>query len=139
MTDCVSFNVRRQLTAVRQAAEHLRTVLEARNLPPGFVHECELAFAEACNNAIQHGRGKIDLGVDVCVAAGCLEMRVWDEGPAFELPARFELPPEEAERGRGLYLIHRLMDEVAVETRGSLHCLAMRRALPKTTLKEKSR
>jgi serine/threonine-protein kinase RsbW len=75
-----------------------------------------LAVTEAVSNAIRHGspRGQEDT-VELSVAASSsrLTITVHDRGPGF-VPDEYELPDplSFADHGRGLYLIHALMDEV---------------------------
>ncbi|MGH9276760.1 MAG: ATP-binding SpoIIE family protein phosphatase [Acidimicrobiales bacterium] len=94
-----------------------------------------LVASELCSNAVRHASG----------APGALTMRAWvagdsvvieveDDGEGFELDARYddELPDPDAERGRGLYVVESLSDEVTVrraETRTVVRAVR-RAALP---------
>jgi serine/threonine-protein kinase RsbW len=93
--------------------------LEKNRCPVGDLDEIRLALREALNNAVKHGSG-FDARKKVRVAAHCnpsdgFWISIRDEGPGFD-PARVPDPtaPENLERfsGRGLYMIHELMDEV---------------------------
>jgi serine phosphatase RsbU (regulator of sigma subunit) len=52
--------------------------------------------------------------VEIAVTCNQLtvELRVSDHTPGFRLPDRMELPEPDSDRGRGLFLIHALMDKV---------------------------
>lgn len=78
-----------------------------------------VALTEALSNAILRGNGDV-AGKHVCVRAdvvdGQLVLEIEDEGVGFDLEACTEDPttPENLlrEDGRGLFLMHRLMDRV---------------------------
>lgn len=86
-------------------------------------YHTELCVVEAVTNIIEHGyRGEPghEVFVTITVVPGRLELRIRDRGAPIPEPLR---PPDLldpdprnleslAERGRGLYLIHRLMDAV---------------------------
>jgi serine phosphatase RsbU (regulator of sigma subunit)/anti-sigma regulatory factor (Ser/Thr protein kinase) len=103
------------LKEVRPATTAAAGFLAGEGLSKNELTACELALVEACNNAIQYasdeGRMK-----PVEIAVNCnpsrVELSVSDHTPGFRLPARVELPEPDSDRGRGLFLIHSLMDEV---------------------------
>lgn len=101
------------LSMVPGVATTLRQFLAAQGCAESEWRDCELALVEACNNAIQHATGQAARPIQV--EAGCdrevIELRVIDHGTAFAWPAQARLPSLESERGRGLYLIQRLMDQ----------------------------
>ncbi|MCA1691072.1 MAG: SpoIIE family protein phosphatase [Actinobacteria bacterium] len=92
-----------------------------------------LVASELCSNAVRHASG----------APGALVLRVWaegsdiaievqDDGAGFEPRQRYddELPDPEAERGRGLYVVEALTDEVTVTCEeGKTVVRAIRRAV----------
>jgi len=80
-----------------------------------------LVVSELCSNAVRHASG----------APGSLVLRAWAEGDAvvveveddgggFELHGLYddETPDPEAERGRGLYVVEALTDEMSVRRNG---------------------
>jgi serine phosphatase RsbU (regulator of sigma subunit)/anti-sigma regulatory factor (Ser/Thr protein kinase) len=118
------------LADVRPASQVLRNFLAGQGIPEEELTPCELALAEACNNAIQYARPAAR-HQPVAVEASCdpawIEFRVEDHTPGLEWPRKFEVPDPHRESGRGLFLIHSLMDEVSY-LRGRLgNCLVMRR------------
>jgi anti-sigma regulatory factor (Ser/Thr protein kinase) len=71
-----------------------------------------LALHEAVVNALQHGHGRVE--VELEVRGGRVTATVRDSGGGFD-PALLVAPcPGMDERGRGLYIVAHLMDEVAV-------------------------
>jgi serine phosphatase RsbU (regulator of sigma subunit)/anti-sigma regulatory factor (Ser/Thr protein kinase) len=101
------------LAEVRPAAQLVREFLAEQGLHEEEFIPCELAVAEACNNAIQYasdsGRQQPVIIEVVCNCAN-VELRVQDHTPGFDLPAKVRLPKRDSERGRGLFLIRTLMD-----------------------------
>ena len=101
------------LTEVRPAILAVRGFLAERGLSAQELTTCELALAEACNNAINYAAGAaqvMPIEIEVMCSATQVEFRVNDHTSGFEWPSRAELPDSDSERGRGLYLIQSLMD-----------------------------
>jgi anti-sigma regulatory factor (Ser/Thr protein kinase) len=75
-----------------------------------------LAVNELVTNAVQHGGGSGDVRLWRTPAA--LWCEVSDVGPGLPADRRdgHRLPPARAPGGRGLWLVHRLCDEVAIAT-----------------------
>ena len=104
-------------------------------LPP---HKCSLnvpvALSEALSNAIlrgnANGRGT-HVRVRALISDDAVVFDVTDEGPDFDMEAEtIEPTPENVmrEEGRGLFLMHSLMDRVEhVHNRGNLIRLTLRR------------
>jgi anti-sigma regulatory factor (Ser/Thr protein kinase) len=102
-----------ELESVRAISSAVHDFLLAQGCEPGEARDCELALVEACNNAIQYIHPS-KRSCPVIVEARCkkahVELRVVDQTPGFDWPRQFALPSPESEHGRGLYLIHSLMD-----------------------------
>ena len=82
----------------------------AQRLPSADVQRFVLAVNEAATNAISHATGAAEVTVwhdDTRLVA---EIR--DDGPGIDLPQNPALPAPEALSGRGLWLIHHLVDRV---------------------------
>jgi anti-sigma regulatory factor (Ser/Thr protein kinase) len=91
------------LAGLRQAARHA-----LREVPPQIAEELVLALDEAATNAILYGsRGGDPVQVAVWVRGGWVEATVVDHAP----PTTDRL----SSRGRGLWLLACLVDEVRVE------------------------
>jgi serine/threonine-protein kinase RsbW len=103
------------LEAVRPAAHELRVFLGGKGCSEHDLRDIELAFVEACNNAILHadegGRQK-PVEVEAIFSKDRIELRVKDHTSGFALPERSDLPDPSSENGRGLYLIRSLVDAV---------------------------
>ncbi len=119
------------LGAVRSAVTSIHHFLDEQGCPAEQLMSFDLALIEACNNAIKYvgdeGAGQpIELEA-ICDAAQ-VEFRVHDHTPGFEWPRKFELPGNESETGRGLYLIHSLMDYAGYFRGRHANILIMRKA-----------
>src|SRR2546423_6939496 len=114
------------LTQVRPGTGHARLFLIEHGVTEEEVRACELALVEACNNAIKYvspGCQAEMILVDVLCSDEQLELRVTDNTRGFEWPAQIQLPDPEQECGRGLFLIHSLMDRVNYFRGGAGNCL----------------
>lgn len=127
-------NVALVAVAVRRLAEHL-------GLPSADAAAVELSVAEAVSNSVRHAySGEPHHSVTVVVArtGGVLSVKVLDSGepmpPGLEAPGCPEPDPERPqaipEGGRGLYLMHSLMDEVTYDTLGTLNVVELKKRLP---------
>jgi serine phosphatase RsbU (regulator of sigma subunit)/anti-sigma regulatory factor (Ser/Thr protein kinase) len=118
------------LTEVRPACLAIRRFLAEQGMPEEELAPCELAVAEACNNAILYaaptGRSE-SVAVEAISDDIWAEFRVEDHTPGFEWPEHLVLPDPEHESGRGLFLIRSLMDEVVYLRGRRRNCLVMRR------------
>lgn len=93
-----------------------------------------VVLCEALANAILYGN-RLDpskeIDVNVQVEDGSVQLSVTDEGQGFDavrLPDPLAAPDPESDRGRGLYLIRQLVDEVRFNDRGNAICMIMHRA-----------
>jgi anti-sigma regulatory factor (Ser/Thr protein kinase)/GAF domain-containing protein len=118
------------LGEVRLATLVVRQFLAEQGLTHDELMACELALAEACNNAVIYatdaGR-RLPIEIETLCDAQRLELRVRDHTAGFDWPANLELPPRQSERGRGLYLIRSLMDRVEYLRGQSHNCLMLQR------------
>jgi anti-sigma regulatory factor (Ser/Thr protein kinase) len=111
--------------AVRLAVDlaHIATVRHAvtefaawNGLPERQRADFVLAVNELVTNAVQHGGGSGD--VRLWRTRSALWCEVTDHGPGLPAHRRdgYRLPPANAPGGRGLWLVHRLCDEVTIAT-----------------------
>lgn len=105
---------------VQYARETAREFLRAY-VDPTDIGLIELALGEACTNAIEHGsphgeRNHFVLRCSVAAPRPQLILEVEDEGREFALTdlSLAETPDLNAESGRGLFLINRIMDQVTL-------------------------
>jgi serine/threonine-protein kinase RsbW len=109
---------------LRFVRSDLRRWLERADVQCEIADEVTLACSEACANAIEHPQGATRQLVEIEARRDGtqLELRVrdfgsWDKHPRSEL------------RGRGLGMIHELMDAVDVDHRAAGTEIVMKRAL----------
>ncbi|MDB6066599.1 MAG: Protein serine/threonine phosphatase [Pedosphaera sp.] len=102
-----------ELREVRGAVRTVRGFVAEQGWDADDLTSFELALVEACNNAVKYageaGRRQPILLEAISEANG-IEFRVHDHTPGFDWPVKIQLPEPESESGRGLYLIHSLMD-----------------------------
>jgi serine phosphatase RsbU (regulator of sigma subunit)/anti-sigma regulatory factor (Ser/Thr protein kinase) len=107
----VTFNC--SLAEIRPATRAARRFLQEQGLADGECSACELALAEACNNAVLYvsEAGRF-LPIQIVITSNeeRIEMIVNDHTPGFIWTDKVVLPDVESEGGRGLYLIQSLMD-----------------------------
>ncbi|MEM1023945.1 MAG: ATP-binding protein [Myxococcota bacterium] len=86
-----------------------------------------LALVEATSNAIVHGHGEDGrtLHVEVRAAPDKLEAAVHDSGPGFPFEPEPPLPANEAEAGRGLWMMEQLLDEIRYEREGGKNIMRL--------------
>jgi len=98
-----------RLAGVRRTT---RWFLLGQSVGEQCVRDVVLALHEAVVNALSYGEGRVE--VEIEVSAGRVIATVRDHGRGFD-PSLLEAPcPGMEERGRGLYLVAHLMDEVEV-------------------------
>ena len=118
------------LAQVREACAQTRRFLQEEGLSAEEAGGWELALAEAANNAVNYatpaGKDR-PLVVEVQVSPRRVEVRVTDHTPGFDFPEKTELPPEESESGRGLYLMQVLTDEAFYLRGKGENCLVLRK------------
>lgn len=119
-----SISLPRRAYTVALVRDMLGTLLHRAGLCRGCVDDFLLAASEACANAVEHGGPTSDYRVDAEIDRHWCEVRISHTGRAPDpeaLAARFSserpspLPGLEAESGRGILLMRRLMDEVSFE------------------------
>jgi serine phosphatase RsbU (regulator of sigma subunit)/anti-sigma regulatory factor (Ser/Thr protein kinase) len=103
------------LEMVRPMTAMVRAFLQEQHATREEIQAAELAVVEASNNAIKYvtGEGKTEeIDVEVVLGAEQLEVKIRDNTAGFDWPENVDLPEGDAESGRGLFLIHSLMDRV---------------------------
>ena len=130
-----------QLPLVRASARHLRVALAehlaARKVPRSATRDVLLAADEAFVNAFMHGgdvEGTVTVRADV--QSDRVLVTICDDGCGFDIDAldvRSRPDPQSA-HGRGLFLIHHLMDEVEVRSHAAVRGAAGRGAAGPGTL-----
>ena len=122
---------------VREAAQQVHRFLKDQGFTEDELMSFDLALVEAGNNAVRYA-DEAGQKQPILIEAVCeekqVEFRVHDHTQGFEWPKKIELPPPESERGRGIYLIHKLMDWVGYFRGPGENILIMRKARPASTL-----
>jgi anti-sigma regulatory factor (Ser/Thr protein kinase) len=96
----------------RAVAAFAKTWLSGRDLS-----DFEAAVGEVVANAAEHGGGDT-ITVECYLDMGRVVAEIGDRGPGFRPPAAIEPPRGAAPRGYGLFIVHRLLDEVEFLDRG---------------------
>lgn len=102
-----------ELAEVPSVRRAVRRFLTEQGLHEEELAACELALAEACNNAIQNvteAGSAQPVEVTVICSSAKVEMCVNDRTPGFDWPDQIDLPALDSERGRGIFFIQSFMD-----------------------------
>jgi len=112
----LSLAVQPILSALGPARERVRTFLRGFDLPERAVFDVVLCLEEACKNAIRFSGSERDIDVTVAVTPREVGLVVRDHGVGFEPgPVDPAVPPDPLDtQGRGLFLLHCLMDDVRI-------------------------
>jgi serine phosphatase RsbU (regulator of sigma subunit)/anti-sigma regulatory factor (Ser/Thr protein kinase) len=125
----VSFDC--HLDAVRPAVLLVRDFLLSRGLPEDDAAGLELALTEGANNAVEHTDPAMrdrELRIEVTMGAQDVQLRIYDQSPGFDWPEQAELPDDESESGRGLFLIQSLVDQSTYLRGPHGNCLVLMKA-----------
>lgn len=104
-----------------------RTLARVRASLREWAHDCGfddpdaadivVAAGEAIDNAIEHGRDELFVVEGRC-DDGTLMVKVHDQGPCFSIEGKgVRLPEDLQERGLGIFLMRKLVDEARFEGR----------------------
>lgn len=107
--------------AGREAARTLQHFLAEHGLNEELLFACELSLTEACNNAVEHYRPPANspanassraIAAEVVVTPSDIVMTVTDQTHGFQWPGKLDVPGPDIIKGRGLFIIQSLVDEV---------------------------
>src|ERR1700722_11104036 len=116
--------------SARGVSGEIREFLAEQGMPQNELFSYELCIAEACCNAIEAAKGEAREFrpiAEVLFAGDLVEMRVTDHTAGFVLHDHLPPPSPKLERGRGLFLIQSVMDEVRYLRGPSENTLVMRK------------
>lgn len=117
----------------REVSRNVRQFLAEVGLPDEDLHGWELMVTEAANNATEYtteaGRAKLNR-LEVFCREQEVEVRLTDHTAGFDMPAQAELPSIDSEKGRGLFLIQSLADEVDYLRGLGENCMVIRKKRP---------
>ncbi|MDB6028811.1 MAG: Protein serine/threonine phosphatase [Verrucomicrobiales bacterium] len=108
----------------------VREFLAAEGATEEEVGACELALVEACNNAVLYATPegkKKSVEVEASLEAIGIELKVHDHTNGFRMPEITDLPVDESESGRGLFLMRSLMDVVAYKAKKEGNTLILKK------------
>jgi serine/threonine-protein kinase RsbW len=123
------------VSAVPGIAQEVRNFLIQQGCTEKDVNDCELALVEACNNAVLYAgsnSARCEVGIEAICGLEGIELRVTDHTPGLVWPERASLPEPTSERGRGLFIIQRIMDSTRYlrDPSGNTLVLQKRRSRP---------
>ena len=99
-------------------ARHIcREALRELGVESDCVGDIEVALTEACTNVLEHSEAGVEYEVQVQLAEQHCVMRVVDHGRGFDGEPPLQPSDEVAEGGRGIALMHALVDRVKFESR----------------------
>lgn len=108
-----------QLEIVPEFINKFLQSIKSFNINEEEIFQCKLALSEAVINAIKYGNkfnSSLPVEIDAEVSGARISITVRDHGPGFDY-ANLSDPTKEENlekgSGRGVYLIRKLMDEVA--------------------------
>ena len=97
-----------------------------------LAYDLNLVLTEAMTNAIQHaneGDPSKEVHIEISIVNQRLIIRVFDFGPGFDIKQYIEPRHPLDEHGRGIYLIHSIMDKISYQETESGHVLEMSKKL----------
>ena len=120
------------LAEVRSKVERVRKFLVKSGCAEKVALACELALVEACTNAIRHvspAGKRLPIIVEARAENAQIEFRVTDHTSGFNWPKQPVLPGPESETGRGVFLIHSIMDSTQYIRGRGANLLVLRKSV----------
>ena len=120
-----SIKIPSDLKHIREVSQKIVALLMERNTDKSIIFDVRLSLEESILNAIEHGNNKKkDLTVDISftIEGGKIEITVEDKGEGFEHKSLPDPTKDEnilRAHGRGVYLIHKLMDKIEYNDKGN--------------------
>ena len=93
-----------------------------------LAYDLNLVLTEAMANAIQHaneGDPAKEVHIEISIVSQRLIIRVFDFGPGFDVERYIKPRHPLEEHGRGIHLIHTIMDETSYKPTENGHVLQM--------------
>ena len=120
-----NYRISNNLHKVKEVSRKILNLLDERRLGESFIFDVKLASEEAMINAIKYGnRSSADKSVriDCDITKEAIVISVEDEGQGFDyrnLPDPTKDENLTKGEGRGLFLIHNVMDKVEFNSQGN--------------------
>jgi serine/threonine-protein kinase RsbW len=113
----VRLNLPREADSVPAVRRLLRCALAILHVDRQSGSDLEIALSEACANVVKHASGADKIEVRLDVADDRCAIDVLDNGAGFDAELAGEVSPgAQSERGRGLYLIRALAENVRMHS-----------------------
>jgi serine/threonine-protein kinase RsbW len=123
------FRLPSDLSQVQKASAEVLDFLKPLALSEGVQFDVRLCLEEALINAMKYGNklvASVPVRLEVEYDGDVVRLTVEDQGEGFDVKSLADCTQNEnllRNRGRGVYLIHQLMDEVRYNSKGN--CLVM--------------
>lgn len=115
MRIALRLNLPREVDSVPAVRRLLRCALAVCQVGRQDGDDLEIALSEACGNVVRHASGADAIEVRLDMDADHCTVDVVDNGSGFDADALAE-PRATSDRGRGLFLIRALSDQVRVQS-----------------------
>jgi len=134
MTDRIAVDIKvpnqtRYLCLIGHIGENIaRTLRDYSGDREKLAFDLNLVLTEAMANAIQHaneGDPAKEVHIEISTVSQGLIIRVFDFGPGFDVEQYIKPRHPLEENGRGIYLIHTIMDEITYNSTEDGHVLEM--------------
>ena len=112
----VRLNLPREVDSVPAVRRLLRCALTLLHVDRQSGADLEIALTEACANVVKHATGADKFEVRLNVAEDHCAIDVLDNGTGFDAEAATDSPDPSSERGRGLFLIKALSENVRMQS-----------------------
>lgn len=113
----VRLNLPREVDSVPAVRRLLRCALSVLRVDRQAGADLEIALTEACANVVKHASGAENFEVHLDVGQDRCSIDVVDEGDGFDPSASTATSPSaDSERGRGLFLIKALGENVRMQS-----------------------
>ncbi|NJL44586.1 MAG: ATP-binding protein [Leptolyngbyaceae cyanobacterium SM2_3_12] len=97
---------------------------QASPIPHKVWMQCQLALIEGFTNALRHAHAGLPratpIQIEVTVSDHTIDIRIWDQGPGFDLrtilKSKLTESSRESEGGRGLKIMYLVADQLTYET-----------------------
>jgi len=134
MTDRIAVDIKvpnqtRYLCLIGHIGENIaRTLRDYSGDREKLAYDLNLVLTEAMANAIQHaneGDPAKEVHIEISTVSQRLIIKVFDFGPGFDVEQYIKPRHPLEENGRGIYLIHTIMDEISYNLTDDGHVLEM--------------
>jgi serine/threonine-protein kinase RsbW len=134
MTDRITVDIKvpnqtRYLCLIGHIGENIaRTLRHYSGDREKLAFDLNLVLTEAMANAIQHaneGDPAKEVHIEISTVSQRLIIKVFDFGPGFDVEQYIKPRHPLEENGRGIYLIHTIMDEISYNSTEDGHVLEM--------------